>query len=94
MLSYEYTEVTVPYAYVSVFLVSSSSLLQSNKSRSMVYALILQEKMMDMSKKERRSLLLLPCGSLIFVGDVVLVWCNDLEFQRVWIMGALLPSPM
>ena len=65
--------VTVPYAYVSVFPVSGSSLLQSNKPRSMVYALILQEKMMDMSKKERRSLLLLSCGPLIFVDDVFLV---------------------
>ncbi len=49
----------------------------------MVYALSLQEKMKDMSKKERRSLLLLSCDPLIFVDDVFLVWCNDLEFQRV-----------
>ena len=83
MLPCEYTVVTVPYAYVSVFPVSGSSLLQSNKPRFMVYALILQEKMKDMSKKERRSLLLLSCDPLIFVDDVFLVWCNDLEFQRV-----------
>ena len=85
----------MPQSYVSRYTVSRSSLLQKNRSRSMGYALILQlKKTMRMIKRKRKSRLLVLCGPLIVVEDVFLVWCNDLEYQRVWIMGVLLPFPM